>query len=78
MTNIDFFKNANIDMLWDVIIDEEIFKNKQPAIQNEIRNTFLNNIQGFYKTEHQNTNSLIDLNKKYISIQYTNGQLFKP
>ena len=68
MTNTDFFKNANIDMLWDVIIDEEIFKNKQPAIQNEIRNTFLNNIQGFYKTEHQNTNSLIDLNKKYILI----------
>lgn len=68
MTNTDFFKNANIDMLWDVIIDEEIFKNKQPAIQTEIRNTFLNNIQGFYKIENQNTSSLIDLNKKYILI----------
>jgi hypothetical protein len=68
MTNTDFLKNANIEMLWDVIIDEEIFKNKQPAIQNEIRNTFLNNIQGFYKIEHSNTSSLIDLNKKYILI----------
>ena len=71
MTNTDFLKNANIEMLWDVIIDEEIFKNKQPAIQNEIRNTFLNNIQGFYKTEQSNTNSLIDLNKKYILIILT-------
>jgi hypothetical protein len=68
MTNTDFLKNSNIEMLWDVIIDEEIFKNKQPAIQNEIRNTFLNNIQGFYKIEQSNTSSLIDLNKKYILI----------
>jgi hypothetical protein len=68
MTNTDFFKNSNIDMLWDVIIDEEIFKNKQSAIQTEIRNTFLNNIQGFYKIEQSNTSSLIDLNKKYILI----------
>ena len=68
MTNTDFLKSNNIEMLWDVIIDEEIFKNKQPAIQTEIRNTFLNNIQGFYKIENQNTSSLIDLNKKYILI----------
>ena len=68
MTNTDFFKNANVEMLWDIIIDEEIFKNKQPAIQNEIRNTFLDNIQGFYKKEQSNTGSLIDLNKKYILI----------
>ena len=66
MTNTDFLKSNNIEMLWDVIIDEEIFKNKQPAIQNEIRNTFLSNIQGFYKIEQSNTSSLIDLNKKYI------------
>jgi hypothetical protein len=68
MSNTDFFKNVNVEMLWDVIIDEEIFKNKQPEIQNEIRNTFLNNIQGFYKMEQPNSSSLIELNKKYILI----------
>ena len=68
MSNTDFFKNVNVEMLWDVIIDEAIFKNKQPEIQNEIRNTFLNNIQGFYKMEQPNSSSLIELNKKYILI----------
>jgi hypothetical protein len=66
MTNSDFLKNDNIEMLWDVIIDENIFKNKSPQIQNEIKNTFLNNIQGFYKIEQLNTKNLISLNKKYI------------
>ena len=66
MTNSDFLKNDNIEMLWDVIIDENIFKNKSPQIQNEIKNTFLNNIQGFYNIEQLNTKNLISLNKKYI------------
>lgn len=66
MSNTDFFRNDNIEMLWDIIIDEEIFKNKSPQIQTEIKTTFLNNIEGFYKTEKLNTKNLIDLNKKYI------------
>ena len=66
MSNSDFLKNDNIEMLWDVIIDENIFKNKSPQIQNEIKHTFLNNIQGFYKIEQLNTKNLISLNKKYI------------
>jgi hypothetical protein len=66
MSNTDFFRNENIEMLWDIIIDEEIFKNKSSHIQNEVKTTFLNNIEGFYKTEKLNTKNLIDLNKKYI------------
>lgn len=66
MTNSDFLKTDNIEMLWDVIIDEPLFKNKSPQIQNEIKTTFLNNIQGFYKIEQLNTKNLISLNKKYI------------
>jgi hypothetical protein len=53
-------------MLWDVISDEDIFTFVTPDIQSKIYNLFLNNIQGFFEVERKKTNSLVDLNKKYI------------
>jgi len=61
-----FNKKDNIKMLWDVVSDEDIFSFLSPDIQSKIYNLFLNNIQGFFDVERTKTNSLVDLNKKYI------------
>ena len=61
-----FTQRQNAQMLWDVISDEEIFRFLSPDIQSKIRDLFLKNIVGFYEMERMKTNSLVDLNKKYI------------
>jgi hypothetical protein len=53
-------------MLWEVISDEEMFKFLSRDIQSKIYQLFLNNIQGFFDSEHIKNNSLVDINKKYI------------
>jgi hypothetical protein len=61
-----FTKKENIKMIWDVVSDENIFRYLAPDIQSKIYTLFLNNIQGFFENERTKTNSLVDLNKKYI------------
>ena len=61
-----FTQKQNIQMLWDVVSDEDIFTFLAPDIQSKIYNLFLNNIQGFFEVERKKTNLLVDLNKKYI------------
>jgi len=61
-----FVKKENIKMLWDVVSDENLFRFLAPDIQSKIYTLFLNNIQGFFENERTKTNSLVDLNKKYI------------
>ena len=61
-----FTQKDNIEMLWDVVSDEEIFKFLTPDIQSKISHLFLNNIQGFYEVERTKNNTLVDINKKYI------------
>jgi hypothetical protein len=61
-----FLQKENIETVWDVISDEEIFKFLSRDIQSKISNLFLNNIQGFFNTEKQKTKNLIDMNKNYI------------
>ena len=62
----NFLNKENLNTLWDVISDEEIFKFLTRDIQSKIANLFSNNIKGFFDTERTKTTSLIDLNKKYI------------
>jgi hypothetical protein len=66
MSVISFNKQDNIKMLWDLVSDEAIFRFLTPDIQGKIYNLFLTNIQGFFEAERTKTNSLVDLNKKYI------------
>jgi hypothetical protein len=63
-----FTQQDNITMLWDVISDEEIFRFLTPDLQQKIHQLFINNIKGFFESEKTKTttNSLVDLNKKYI------------
>jgi hypothetical protein len=64
----NFLKKENVNTLWDVISDEEIFKFLPRDIQANIGNLFSTNIKGFFETERVKTNNLIELNKKYIII----------
>ena len=64
----EFTKSDNIGMLWDVISDEDIFTFLAPDIQQKIYQIFINNIQGFFESEKNKINSLVDLNKKYILV----------
>jgi hypothetical protein len=69
-----FNQKENIQMLWDIISDEEIFKFLAPDIQSKIYNIFINNIQGFFEVEKYNSNSLVELNKKYIVLVMSHVQ----
>lgn len=66
MTIQQFIQKDNVNMLWEVISDEEIFKFLSRDIQGKIYQLFINNIQGFFENERLKTNSLVDINKKYI------------
>jgi hypothetical protein len=58
-----FLDLENIKMLWDVIVNDEFFTQYNKQI---ITDVFYNNIQGFYKSEHQKFADLTDMNKMYI------------
>jgi hypothetical protein len=62
----EFIRKENIQMLWDVISDEDIFKLLLPDIQSKIYDLFISNIKGFFELEKTKTNSLVDIKKKYI------------
>ena len=66
MSTRQFVSKNNITMLWEVINDEDIFKFHSRDIQEKIYQIFLNNIQGFFDSEKNKNNSLVDMNKKYI------------
>lgn len=51
MNIINFSNKENINTLWDVISDEEIFKFLSRDIQTTILSLFSNNIKGFFETE---------------------------
>jgi hypothetical protein len=62
----NFLEKKNLETLWDVISDEDIFKFLSKDIQNNVSKIFLNNIKGFYDTEKNKNDNLIVMNKKYI------------
>jgi hypothetical protein len=61
-----FNTKENVQILWDVIYEEEIFKFLSYDIQNNIYSIFINNIPRFFETEKMNVKTLVELNKKYI------------
>jgi hypothetical protein len=61
-----FLKKQNIEMLWNVISEEEMFKFLSSDIQAKIADMFISNIKGFFEVEGNKTNNLVDINKKYI------------
>jgi hypothetical protein len=66
-----FLIKENVNTLWDVISDEDIFKSLHRDAQSQILNVFSTNIKGFFESEKTKTNNLIDINKKYIMLILT-------
>ena len=64
----NFLTKENLSTLWDVISDEDIFKFLSRDIQSKIAQLFSNNVKGFFETEKTKTNSLVDINKRYIML----------
>ena len=62
----DFLTKANVQLLWEVIIDDDLFKNQSKEIVSQINNIFNNNLRGFYEIEKNNFNNLMNMNKKFI------------
>ena len=66
MTTREFVSKNNITMLWELINDEDNLNFLSRDIQDKIYEIFLNNIQGFFDSDKNKSNSLVDMNKKYI------------
>ena len=64
-TNL-FLHKDNVNTLWDVISDEDVFKYLKRGDQEKISQMFVKNLKGFYDTERVKTNNIVDMNKKYI------------
>jgi len=62
----NFLTNSNISMILDVISDEDIYKFLSKDIQQNISQVFFNNLNSFYENELTKSNSLVEMNKKYI------------
>jgi hypothetical protein len=74
---IDFLKQNNIQLLWEVILDHESMVNKNRQELEEINNLFQQSISQFYEKERNNQNqpqniNLMSINKKYISMFINN------
>jgi hypothetical protein len=61
-----FLSKENVNTIWDVISDEDIFKFLSKDYQNQILQLFMNNIKGFFDLEKTKNADLINMNKKYI------------
>lgn len=67
----EFNTKENIDTIWDVIIDEDIFKFLTRDIQSNVFKLFTENIKGFFEVERKKAKNLIDMNKIYIILILT-------
>ena len=61
-----FIQKENVNILWEVIIDEESFQFLNKTEKQNIYQIFLNNLERFYETEKNKSKTLMELNKKYI------------
>jgi hypothetical protein len=65
----DFLTEANVRLLWEVLIDEDTLSSKPKEFLHLIFQIFQKNLIPFYETERKSGNLyLIDFNKKYISL----------
>jgi hypothetical protein len=65
---MDFLKKENVQLLWEVISEDDVMKDHDSSIKNEIYKLFINNIQGFYDSNKIQSKPLIDTNKTYIRL----------
>ena len=64
----DFLTKQNVDLLWEVIIDDDLFKNKPKELINQIGSIFRQNLRGFNEAEKINSSNLMSMNKRFIGL----------
>ena len=64
----DFLTKQNVDLLWEVIIDDDLFKNKPKELIIQIGSIFTQNLRGFNEAEKNNSNNLMSMNKRFIGL----------
>ena len=62
----DFLKKTNIQLLWEVIMDDELVQIQSNEILQQISNTFEQNIRGFNDKEKNKLPNLMSMNKKFV------------
>lgn len=68
---MSFLSKENIDILWDVLLEEPIIKNTNKATQEQVYNAFYTNVFIFFEKEKGHPSDLISLNKRFL------GQMLK-
>jgi len=63
---MNFLEKDNIDTIWEVISDEDIYTFLPKDAQLSIYKIFTENIKGFFNAEKDQTKDIIEMNKKYI------------
>ena len=64
----DFLEKENLELLWEVLIDEPLIKQLCDSVikYKTLMHIFQSNLNEFFNAEKNNCNNLIELNKKYI------------
>jgi hypothetical protein len=77
--NIDFIRQPNVQLLWEIISEQLVLNSKPEKIRKDIYNVLTQNIRNFYTNENEKIGSLVGLNKKYIAVlvQYINTNYSK-
>jgi hypothetical protein len=78
MSKNEFLTKQNVSLLWEVIMDNDIMKNKPQTEISQIIDIFNVNLKKFH--ESTNNNNLIELNKNYITLMmnFINKNFNKP
>jgi hypothetical protein len=63
----NFLKRENVSLLWEVIMDDETIRNKQPGELSQINEVFNTNLKKFYDSSGGSKN-LTEMNKNYITV----------
>jgi len=63
----NFLSKENVEMIWEVIADGDLLKNKTTEQCDEIQKQFINNIRHFFQKEKTQHKNLMNMNKKFIS-----------
>jgi len=59
-----FLDNTNLQLIWEVVLDQNVIPEKYV---NDVQNYFLQQVKPFYENERKNHDSLMSLNKHFIT-----------
>jgi hypothetical protein len=66
--NASFMQQDNVEMLWDVLKDSVIYEFMPKDERVLFRQHVVENVRGFYNKERHDTQSLMEMNKKFIEV----------